>query len=63
MFGSDWPHTGGGRDRDPSRIEPFREIDLTASLTSLKIWAGDDATLRQILVTNPACLYDFPKGS
>ena len=27
------------------------------------ITPGDDATLRQILVTNPACLYDFPKGS
>lgn len=59
LWGSDWPHTGGGRARDPSRIEPFRIVDLPASLRALARWCGDDALLRQILVDNPAALYGF----
>lgn len=60
LWGSDWPHTGGGgATRDPARIEPFREVDLAASLAALRAWCGDDAILRRILVDNPAALYGF----
>lgn len=59
LWGSDWPHTGGGRDRDPGRIEAFRAVDLAASLAALKGWANDSAVLQQILVSNPAELYGF----
>jgi predicted TIM-barrel fold metal-dependent hydrolase len=62
LWGSDWPHTGGGRDRDPARIEPFREVDLAASLAALKSWACDAQVLRRILVDNPADLYGFNAG-
>lgn len=60
LWGSDWPHTGGGPARDPSRIEPFREVDLAASLAALQTWCPDDASYRRILVDNPAALYGFP---
>jgi len=63
LWGSDWPHTGGGRDRDPGRIEPFRDVDLTASLAALQSWAPDAAVLRRILTDNPAELYGFAAGT
>jgi predicted TIM-barrel fold metal-dependent hydrolase len=61
LWGSDWPHTGGGAPpRDPGRIEPFRDVDLAASLAALRDWTGDDAALLQrLLVHNPARLYGF----
>jgi predicted TIM-barrel fold metal-dependent hydrolase len=61
LWGSDWPHTGGGTGaRDPGRIEPFRSIDLAPSLDALRSWTGHDAALLQrILVHNPAQLYGF----
>lgn len=61
LWGSDWPHTGGGgsRNRDPGAIEPFRPVDLAATLQALRRWAGDEATLHRILVDNPAALYGF----
>ncbi|WP_119157187.1 amidohydrolase family protein [Caldimonas tepidiphila] len=58
LWGSDWPHTGGGRDRNPARIEPFRSVDLSASLAALQSWV-DAAVLNRILVSNPAELYGF----
>jgi predicted TIM-barrel fold metal-dependent hydrolase len=60
LWGSDWPHTGGGGDRrDPASIEPFRTVDLTASLTALQSWCPDESVLRRILVDNAAALYGF----
>lgn len=61
LWGSDWPHTGSSRDRcgDLSRIEPFRNIDLAATLDALRLWASDEPTLQRILVDNPARLYGF----
>lgn len=65
LWGSDWPHTGGGGGRtrgiepDLRHIEPFRDVDLVASLAALRSWAGDEATLQRVLVTNPAELYGF----
>jgi predicted TIM-barrel fold metal-dependent hydrolase len=60
LWGSDWPHTGGGSSRrDPSAIEPFRNVDLAAHLVALKSWCLDDAVRRRILVDNPAELYGF----
>lgn len=59
VWGSDWPHTGGGRNRDPLRIEPFRAVDLDAHLESLKTWCQDAAALRRLLVDNAAELYGF----
>lgn len=61
VWGSDWPHTGGhgGRKGSPLKIEPFQKIDDRAALAALADWCGDSATLRRILVANPAKLYGF----
>jgi len=61
VWGSDWPHTGGhaGRKGSFKKIEPFQKIDDRAGIAALADWCGDKATLRRILVTNPAKLYGF----
>ena len=51
VWGTDWPHPALGESPMP---------DDGALLASLADWAGDAATLRRILVDNPAALYDFP---
>jgi predicted TIM-barrel fold metal-dependent hydrolase len=62
VWASDWPHTGGGagrRDRTPSDIEPFRNVDDLATLSLLSSWAGGRDTYRKILVDNAARLFGF----
>ncbi len=61
LWGSDWPHPGArpGSIRRVDLIEPFNAIDDGRALNRLAQWAGDASTLRQILVANPARLYDF----
>ena len=58
VWGTDWPHPGGTR-RDPAEVEPFRAIDNGAAVNRLASWTRDSATLRKILVDNPARLYQF----
>ncbi len=60
VWGSDWPHTGGGRGgRSKSDVEPFEAVDDAEALACL-LQAVPDAALQQaILVDNPAALYDF----
>jgi predicted TIM-barrel fold metal-dependent hydrolase len=63
LWGSDWPHPGGGakrahRDGDAD-VEPFLPIDDGAALDRLAGWAGSPETLQRILVETPARLYGF----
>jgi predicted TIM-barrel fold metal-dependent hydrolase len=63
LWGSDWPHPGG-RARTPAErttIEEFNPVDDGQALNRLRRWAGQAATLRMILVDNPARLYGFPQ--
>ena len=46
VWGSDWPHL---------RVTP--EPDAAALLQMFRDWAGDEALVQQVLVTNPAQLY------
>jgi predicted TIM-barrel fold metal-dependent hydrolase len=61
LWGSDWPHPGGGHKRGQSieEIEPFFPEDDGKTLNLLADWAPDPALRRRILVDNPARLYDF----
>jgi predicted TIM-barrel fold metal-dependent hydrolase len=61
LWGSDWPHPGGGHGRGQSldEIEPFFPEDDGRTLDLLAEWAPDPALRRRILVDNPARLYDF----
>jgi predicted TIM-barrel fold metal-dependent hydrolase len=61
LWGSDWPHPGGGHQRGRSReeIEPFFPEDDGRTLDLLAGWAPGPALRQRILVDNPARLYDF----
>ena len=62
VWASDWPHTGGGAARaagKPGDVEPFRSVDDAHDLALIRVWAGDEATARAILVDNAARLFRF----
>lgn len=63
LWGSDWPHTAAhSASADHLDIvETFNPVDDGAALNRLHRWAGNEATLRAILVDNPARLYGFPQ--
>lgn len=63
IWGSDWPHTGGGRGgRATSEIEPFEAVDDAEALTCLMQAIPDADLQKAILVDNPAALYGFREG-
>jgi predicted TIM-barrel fold metal-dependent hydrolase len=53
VWGSDWPHATASAGVQPMP-DDAQQVDRLAE------WAGSDAVLRQILVTNPEALYGFP---
>ena len=53
VFGTDWPH--------PSITVPMPQD--ASLLDLLEVWVPDETTRRQILVENPARLYDFSPAS
>jgi predicted TIM-barrel fold metal-dependent hydrolase len=63
LWASDWPHTGGGPHgggaRDPSEVEPFRDVDDARALARLYEWTRDADEARRVLADNPARLYGF----
>ncbi|MDR6869364.1 putative TIM-barrel fold metal-dependent hydrolase [Bosea sp. BE125] len=61
VWGSDWPHTGGGRGvgRAATEIEPFETMDDADALSCLTEAISDPARRHAILVDNPAALYGF----
>lgn len=63
VWASDWPHTGGGKERavrGPLALEPFRDIDDAAALALLRGWCGEADLFRRILAANAAHLFQFP---
>lgn len=66
VWASDWPHTGGGgsrSDRNPSDIEPFRQVDDLSDLQRLQSWIGDDGLNARIFANNAARIFDFSTKS
>lgn len=61
VWGSDWPHTGGGRGqmRATTDIEPFQPLDDADALAVLAHAFPDTGARTDILVHTPARLYDF----
>lgn len=59
IWGSDWPHTGGGatrRARPLDKVEPFRQV-YSLSVPQLLADAGlNEAARRRVLALNPAQL-------
>lgn len=63
LWGSDWPHTSSSRSqRQPDRVEPFEAVDDGLALRRLAHWTSARER-EQILVGNPAALYDFARPS
>lgn len=65
LWGSDWPHTGGGRDKNRSAtaVEPFTDIDDGKALEALAKAISGAGIFQRILVDTPARLYDFQPES
>jgi predicted TIM-barrel fold metal-dependent hydrolase len=60
IWGSDWPHTGEGKDRTKQRslstMEPFRVIDNQALLENLRKWVGSEVW-GKMMRENPARIF------
>lgn len=65
LWGSDWPHTGGGRGagRPASEIEPFQPLDDSRAIRIVQEALPEPALRDAVFVTNPARLYDFPEDT
>ena len=60
VWGSDWPHTPAHDLQKPGGEEsPFQDIDTRGLLDLLPRWLEDEKLVRQVLVENPARLYEF----
>lgn len=61
LWGSDWPHpdTSTVPGRSAGDVAPHLPIDDATVFSQLPAWAGSAATLKTILVDNPAALYGF----
>lgn len=60
IWASDWPHTGGGKQRmmlNPGDVEPFRVIDNHAILQNLRSWV-DERTCTNMMETLPERIYN-----
>ncbi|KAF6817460.1 transcriptional family amidohydrolase family protein [Colletotrichum sojae] len=59
VWGSDWPHTGEGKDRlkrGKEAIEEFRQIDDEQVINNLRQWIGNENWLK-MMTANPAKIY------
>jgi 2-pyrone-4,6-dicarboxylate lactonase len=59
VWGSDWPHTPAHGMTHDEAEQPYRDIDTRALLDMVQTWFDDSCLQNQVLVTNPARLYDF----
>lgn len=60
VWGSDWPHTGEGKDRvnrGRDAVEEFREIDDGTILENLRRWVGNESTWEKMMIVNPGKIY------
>ncbi len=62
VWGSDWPYTGGGKDRanrSVNDVEPFRNFDAANYLQQVTEWVGDREHVEKLLIHNPTALFGF----
>jgi predicted TIM-barrel fold metal-dependent hydrolase len=61
LWGSDWPHPDSvtPQGRKPTEVTPLLSIDDGRVFNLLPAWVPSASVRRQILVENPARLYDF----
>jgi predicted TIM-barrel fold metal-dependent hydrolase len=59
LWGSDWPHTNREAGKTAHEASRFREIPPATLVDSISVWLPAESLRRQVLVDNPARLYDF----
>jgi predicted TIM-barrel fold metal-dependent hydrolase len=61
VWGTDWPHTPvhGASPVHDDHEQPYREMDTAKLLRLLSTWCPEPKQVGEILVHNPARLYDF----
>jgi 2-pyrone-4,6-dicarboxylate lactonase len=59
VWGSDWPHTQRQAGKSPLETSAYREIASATLSEQIHHWMPSEALLRQVMVMNPAKLYDF----
>jgi predicted TIM-barrel fold metal-dependent hydrolase len=59
VWASDWPHTNIIPGIPATQVTPYRIVKDVRILDLLPDWAPNRQDLVKILVSNPACLYDF----
>ncbi|KAJ0312070.1 hypothetical protein COL516b_001135 [Colletotrichum fioriniae] len=60
IWGSDWPHTGEGKDRVNrgfEAVEEFKEIDDARIIQNLRSWVEDEKPWMGLMVKNPGGFY------
>jgi predicted TIM-barrel fold metal-dependent hydrolase len=59
IWGSDWPHTGSGKDRVSrsfTDMEPFRSVDNDKVMKNIREWVGSEVWAKMMTV-NPSHIY------
>jgi predicted TIM-barrel fold metal-dependent hydrolase len=59
VWGSDWPHTQREAGKAPHETSSYRKIGSDILLEQIHNWLPSESLLEQVLVNNPAKLYQF----
>jgi 2-pyrone-4,6-dicarboxylate lactonase len=59
IWGSDWPHTQREVGKAPHETSSYRKIGSDILLEQIHNWLPSESLLEQVLVINPARLYQF----
>jgi predicted TIM-barrel fold metal-dependent hydrolase len=59
VWGSDWPHTARAAGKAAHEVSPYHAITQRDLADGLVAWLPTPVMMRQVLVDNPARLYDF----
>jgi len=60
LWGTDWPHPNSASGLGAQTLSPALSVDDAHMLNLFAAWVPDKALRHQILVANPARLYEFP---
>jgi predicted TIM-barrel fold metal-dependent hydrolase len=60
LWGTDWPHPNSASGLSAQTLSPAIRVDDAHMLNLFAAWVPDQAIRHQVLVDNPARLYDFP---
>ncbi len=59
LWGSDWPHTNRDHGKSAHEVSRYRDIPSATLRDSIESWLPTAELRQQVLVTNPARLYQF----